>query len=368
MAELDITPAGGSTYTGTANQVIVTGTVLSTPQDIATTSNPQFATIELGHASDTTLSRVSAGVVNVEGVRVITSSGTTSNTILKNNGTTFVASTETYAAPSSSGNVMRSDGTNWTSGTPYFQQKIPIALSTLSEGVGCGSNTDGSVIYVMTRNITELRRFARNSAGTYIETHSANVTTAVPNTNWGGVIVIGSYVYVFFSDTTNIICKRYLAADLTGEQAMTVPTVSCTANCAAWTDGTDAYVVSNNTDTTSRRWTLSGTTFTAASTATITSGIFTSVTAASFWNGTNAYIAKKSTATPNVYTLYKLTSIDGSATTSSTFNMYKVSDDDIGIVFAPISSTLAYVGPMATTYNATAAITTNITLFPIALP
>lgn len=79
---------------------------------------PQFTTIELGNASDTTLSRVSAGVIAVEGVRVIASSGTTSGTILKNNGTTFVASTETYAAPGTSGNVMTSDGTNWTSAAP----------------------------------------------------------------------------------------------------------------------------------------------------------------------------------------------------------------------------------------------------------
>ena len=79
---------------------------------------PQFTTIELGNASDTTLARSAAGVMTVEGARVITSSGTTSNTILKNNGTTFVASTETYAAPGTSGNVMTSDGTNWISAAP----------------------------------------------------------------------------------------------------------------------------------------------------------------------------------------------------------------------------------------------------------
>ena len=38
----------GTVYTGTANQVIVTGTVLSTPQNIATGSTPQFAGLGLG--------------------------------------------------------------------------------------------------------------------------------------------------------------------------------------------------------------------------------------------------------------------------------------------------------------------------------
>lgn len=41
-------------------------------QGVKTTSNPQFATIELGAASDTTLARVSAGVVSIEGVNIVT--------------------------------------------------------------------------------------------------------------------------------------------------------------------------------------------------------------------------------------------------------------------------------------------------------
>jgi hypothetical protein len=37
---------------------------------------PQFTTLELGHASDTTLSRVSAGLVAIEGINVVTESAT----------------------------------------------------------------------------------------------------------------------------------------------------------------------------------------------------------------------------------------------------------------------------------------------------
>jgi len=64
------------TLTGTANQVVLsagTGNItFSLPQNIATSSTPQFAAIELGAASDTTLSRVSAGVIAVEGVTILT--------------------------------------------------------------------------------------------------------------------------------------------------------------------------------------------------------------------------------------------------------------------------------------------------------
>ena len=114
------TPSSGTVtnLTGTAS-ININGTVgATTPTTGKFTTVETTGEIELGHATDTTISRVSAGVIAVEGTRVITSAGTTSGTILKNNGTTFVASTETYASPGTTGNVMTSDGTNWTSAAP----------------------------------------------------------------------------------------------------------------------------------------------------------------------------------------------------------------------------------------------------------
>lgn len=49
---------------------------LNTIQDIRTSASPQFNSIELGHASDTTITRVSAGVIAVEGIEVATISAT----------------------------------------------------------------------------------------------------------------------------------------------------------------------------------------------------------------------------------------------------------------------------------------------------
>lgn len=56
--------------TGDADRTLTISASTTISQDYSSTGNPQFATIELGAASDTTLSRSSAGVIAVEGVTV----------------------------------------------------------------------------------------------------------------------------------------------------------------------------------------------------------------------------------------------------------------------------------------------------------
>lgn len=64
-----------ASVSGTSNQVTASTTggavTLSLPQNIATSSTPQFSGIELGNASDTTISRSGAGTVAVEGVDLV---------------------------------------------------------------------------------------------------------------------------------------------------------------------------------------------------------------------------------------------------------------------------------------------------------
>ncbi len=57
------------------------------------------------------------GVIDAEtGFRV--NNTAPSGKILKGDGTNYIASTETYAAPGTNGNLMKSDGTNWISSAP----------------------------------------------------------------------------------------------------------------------------------------------------------------------------------------------------------------------------------------------------------
>lgn len=59
------------------------------PQDLQTSASPQFTGIELGHASDTTITRVSAGIIAVEGTNVmLVGDAPTAHTIASHSDTT----------------------------------------------------------------------------------------------------------------------------------------------------------------------------------------------------------------------------------------------------------------------------------------
>lgn len=79
----------------------LTGDNVRTITGLATTDSPQFAGINLGHASDTTLTRTGAGVVAIEGVEVVTVSASqtlTGKTINADNNTiTNIGSSEITA-------------------------------------------------------------------------------------------------------------------------------------------------------------------------------------------------------------------------------------------------------------------------------
>ena len=257
--------------------------------------------------------------------------------------------------------------------TPCFQQDIPVSEAFPSNNLqsAFGSNSDGSVIYTYCNVNSTILRYERDASGSYWNTHRNTGATQLTASDQGSIIQIGDYIYVFNNDGTNVTAKRYLAADLTGEQAMSVPTVACTQYVTAWTDGTYAYLVSSTADTTSRKWSVSGTTFSAVSTATVTTGTFGDPYQSSFWDGTTAYVVKTASASaPNNILIYKLTSIDGSAFTTTTKSLYQFTDtwSQVAILGASIDTTRMYIGVSVIAYNATVAMGWMFKLIPTAKP
>lgn len=260
----------------------------------------------------------------------------------------------------------------WGVPQAFFQQDLSL---TVNDALGAneftfGSMTDGSAFFIWVQGTAKLYRFGRDAlTGAYLETHSITPTLDIRSGFMGAIINIGIYIYVFTNDGTNIVCSRFLAADLTGEQVMTVPTVAGTGNIAAWTDETNAYVVSNSSDTTSRTWSVSGTTFTAVTTTTIAPGsTYAETNMSSMWDGTNAWRIRGNHSN-QLFNIYKFNTITGSSITASTkisSNFY--SDVTTGGIIINIDSTKMYIGFMYSFYDEAAQVSARISLIPVSKP
>lgn len=249
----------------------------------------------------------------------------------------------------------------------FIQDFALVSNETLtSPEFTAGSNKDGSVFYVIVEGGSACRRFERDATtGVYFQTHSVGLTT-VPAGDKGGIVVVGDYIYLVNNDGTNIICSRYLASDLTGGTTMTVPTVACTSQVGAWTDGVNIYVCSGNSQTTSRKWSINGTTLTAVSTATVTTGKYAQGGSTMF-DGTTAYVCEPSGNLSLI--INKMGVIDGSTIESTTTkDMGLYSDTVVGGLIINIDEDRMYIGYLYSFYDETAQVSSRVKLVPITKP
>ncbi len=225
-----------TSITGTSNQVVAsasTGAVtLSLPQDIATSSSPQFTGINVGHASDTTLSRSSAGVLAVEGVVIpsISSTNTLTNKTLTTpviNGATLNGDIQIDATPNTddtwngkSTNTFNAAGTIAQFDCVYLTSSSTWAL-TDADAIG----TAGNVLVMMAGEagtdtnplrVIEPGSWVRNDAWNwtvggvlYLDTSTAGgLTQTVPSGTDDVVKIVGHAVsadVIYFNPSVNWI-------------------------------------------------------------------------------------------------------------------------------------------------------------------
>ena len=81
-------------YNGTTGKVIkqLTASEIQAAASLGTGDSPQFTALNIGHATDTTVTRVSAGVIAVEGVTILTQTSPVANTPTLNNAITVESS------------------------------------------------------------------------------------------------------------------------------------------------------------------------------------------------------------------------------------------------------------------------------------
>ena len=104
----------------------------------------------------------------------------TSGKVLKSNGTAFVGSTETYAAPGTSGNLLTSDGTNWTSAAPvvtagstttFTNKRINprVDASTSASATTWAPNSDTTDIFELAGALSVAVTTISNPSGTPVD-------------------------------------------------------------------------------------------------------------------------------------------------------------------------------------------------------
>jgi hypothetical protein len=131
-------------YVGDGSNIVAeSGATLRTSIGVGTGDSPQVTGIELGHATDTTLTRVSAGVVAIEGVTVSTST----RLINAQTGTTytFVAADAGKIITSSNGSAQTitippNSGVAFAIGTQIDIYNLGAGIASVTGGTGVTLN------------------------------------------------------------------------------------------------------------------------------------------------------------------------------------------------------------------------------------
>ena len=133
-------------FNGTGGTVLkeLTAAQVRDAADLDTTDSPQFTAINLGHATDTTIARVSAGVISVEGSNVLLASGLGSVTqaydatlaalaAFNTNGSLHQTATDTFVARTLTGTASQITVTNGdgVSGNPTVSLPADVLIPTV---------------------------------------------------------------------------------------------------------------------------------------------------------------------------------------------------------------------------------------------
>ncbi len=130
---------------------VETGNTARSSLGLGTGHSPQFAAVNIGHASDTTVTRVSAGVIAVEGVTIATISSGSFTVTWDDACTTSPADTWKYVKVGDMVTVMpQTDGINCTSDSAFFRTtgaELPAAIRpAIAKIVFFGFGRDNGVL------------------------------------------------------------------------------------------------------------------------------------------------------------------------------------------------------------------------------
>jgi hypothetical protein len=157
----------GRSTAGTGDIEALTGTSARTVMGVGTSDSPQFTAVNVGHATDTTVARVSAGVISVEGVTIPTISSTstlTNKRITKRTGTTTSSATPTINTDTTDVYTLTAQAVDITSfttnlsGTPTTGQTLMISVTgTAARAITWGASFENGPVALPTTTVTTTR-------------------------------------------------------------------------------------------------------------------------------------------------------------------------------------------------------------------
>lgn len=225
------------------NWVAESGATARTSLGLGTGNSPQFAGIELGHATDTTITRVSAGVIAVEGSNVLLASGLGSITqaydadLASWAGVTRAAGFDTFVATPSSANLASLVSDETGSGALVFGTSPTLTTSLLMGSGFVLSWNAGDITLTHSANDLAL------AGGTFTVPASGLIVGASnPFSDSAGTLTLQNIDALDATTEATIEAAIDTLANLTSIQGRTVTLADAGANAIfGWDDTAGAY-------------------------------------------------------------------------------------------------------------------------------
>jgi len=163
----------GSTLTESDSN-LTTATSISGHNNILsnTTGGAKFTTIELGHASDTTIARVSAGVASIEGNNIVTNTSSPTLATITTTGNIELGNASDTTLSRSAAGVLAVEGVvipSISSTNTLTNKRVTKRTGTTTSSATPTINTDNVDFYSLTAQAADITSFTTNLSGTPTE-------------------------------------------------------------------------------------------------------------------------------------------------------------------------------------------------------
>jgi hypothetical protein len=286
------------------------------------------------------------GYVTVTGDLYFSFLGTTNNKLVRRTSNGQIYQSAAPATGTDLTNKTYVDAQIASAITTFPLEQQVVGVNNLASATNCAiaASSDGNTMVVFQGKSSlppKISRYVKDK-NIWYRTHSVDSASGYgAYAQNGAICIIGSFVYIYFCDSTsNIYVKRFNLADLTSEATMTLSGGSPTTtneNRAMFTDGTNMYLSNPGVSGEYKRYSISGTTATFSANLNYTS---MAGNEPAYCDGTNVYQIK---GTP-VINILKWALAGGAVVSSTNRNLGGHFTNEVPSGIVPYNATYWYAG------------------------